>query len=71
MVSAILCVFFLFPLKGRYDALLYPATDMSRGSLINSIGSVVDLLVTLWWSGREITGESLQNLKMVIDHNVI
>ena len=44
---------------------------MSRGSLINSIGSVVDLLVTLLWSGREITGESLQNLKMVIEHNVI
>ena len=44
---------------------------MSPGSLISSIGGVVDLLVTLLWSGREITGESLRNLKIMIEHIVI
>ena len=40
-------------------------------ALISSIGSVVNLLVALLWSGRGSTGESLRDLKTDIEHIVI
>ena len=48
--------------------IVVPATDMSRWLLISLIGRVVGLLVAQLWCGREITGESLRNLKIVIEH---
>ena len=51
--SDVVCIFPLFPLKGRVFCILVA----SYGHV--SIGSVVKLLVALLWSGRGITRESL------------
>ena len=49
-LSDVVCLFPLFTPKGGHFAFLYPATDMSRWSLISSIGSVVDLPSwDHWW----------------------
>ena len=59
-VSAILCAFFLSPLKGGISF----CTVVASYGHVSLIVDQLDLLVTLLWSGREITGESLRNLKM-------
>ena len=68
----ILCVFSFSPLKGRISFCV--VASYGHVSLIVEsarLAELSDLLGTLLWSGREITGESLRNLKIVIEHVVI
>ena len=68
----ILCVFSVSPLKGGISfCVVVSYGHVSVIGKISSIGRVVNLLGAHLWSGRGITGASLRNLKIVIEHVVI